>query len=564
MTIETKIAKNGSKRYYVRNENGKLSRISRQDALMYQRQAERFEQWKANNAHKPATVEVEDYTVSTEAQEIAIEAETELANSNTDTEKIVAKAEENATTVYVTIAVNSPNPDDLEKEELEEIHNELEKITEGKNFRCNAEHGICATVKSGHKASAVEKLFDNYGLKYHRYAFTKEEPAVEAETEQAQAQTAPTVVFNEQLFDNFKFETGRTYFRLNEDGTPFTLKVEARTAHMLTGTTSEGTRKYKVAENMLGEYVQTGKDDGYNEGIMARNEFIPAIVEIAKVKQEAFNVWAGKTPNDDTEPEAPDNQPNVTEKFIATQITFPNGHEGEPTVEVSQTFDNLDDAAKFIADDYPVIDDGTLGSLRAAYHDSYFGGIFFAGWRIEHGGKELASVDYLGYSHGDEEAVSLVDKYINENDEFIIPDLPGFLAPEAQGDYNEFRPKVETVKVLFNFDEALDAKKSLKPLANKACVELGDLTLGKFDNSLKTCEVLAQVFGTTNEIDKFKTLLTDRIIIDKPADATPTDNKNFQPQDARANRLDNVLKFPCGDFNPVKSDSLRDHKKLSA
>lgn len=200
----------------------------------------------------------------------------------------------------------------------------------------------------------------------------------------------------------------------------------------------------------------------------------------------------------------PDVKPPAPQTFVATQITFPNGLEGEPTRELSQAFVNLDDAAKFIADDYPIID------LKPAYPGAYFGGIFFAGWRIEHNGKILCSCDWLGNTHGDEATVSLVNKFIDENDEFILPALPGFLAPEAQDDCEEFSPKVEIVKGLFNFDEALGAKKILKPIADKAHVELGTLKLGNHDNERKSCEVLAQVSGSTNAIDKFKTLLRDR------------------------------------------------------
>ncbi|MBR4031099.1 MAG: hypothetical protein IKJ07_00005, partial [Clostridia bacterium] len=206
------------------------------------------------------------------------------------------------------------------------------------------------------------------------------------------------------------------------------------------------------------------------------------------------------------------------EKFTATQITFPNGYEGEPTVEVSRTFDNLDDAARFIADDNPIIGD-TLATLKPAYDGYYFGSVYFAGWRITRGGKTLCEVDFLGNTHGDEEIDKLVCKYFDENDQFIIPDVPGFRAPEAQDDYKEFRPKVEIVKATFKNSEVLDVKEILAPLADQAQVELGNITLA--DNDDKTCTVNIEVKGSTNEIEKFKALLAGR----QPE--PPTNSKKF-------------------------------------
>ena len=116
-------------------------------------------------------------------------------------------------------------------------------------------------------------------------------------------------------------------------------------------------------------------------------------------------------------------------KFIATQITFPNGYEGEPTRQVSATFDNLEDAARFIANDYPIIEGNNFP--QAAYPDAYFGGIFFAGWRIEQGGKTLCKCDWLGNVEGDKSVDGLVTKFIGANDHFIIPDRGAFLEGNA-------------------------------------------------------------------------------------------------------------------------------------
>lgn len=109
-------------------------------------------------------------------------------------------------------------------------------------------------------------------------------------------------------------------------------------------------------------------------------------------------------------------------KYVATQITFPTGHEGEPTREVSKTFDNLDDAAKFIADDNPFIETAT-GCPTFAYDDGYFGGVYWAGYRIETtDGKILVEADIYEVK-GDESIDRLVIKYINDNDN-TVPETP--------------------------------------------------------------------------------------------------------------------------------------------
>ena len=54
-----------------------------------------------------------------------------------------------------------------------------------------------------------------------------------------------------------KFEIGKTYFVMHFlTHQTDTITVEARTAQMLTGTTSEGTRKFRIFENVRGEFVQ--------------------------------------------------------------------------------------------------------------------------------------------------------------------------------------------------------------------------------------------------------------------------------------------------------------------
>lgn len=57
-----------------------------------------------------------------------------------------------------------------------------------------------------------------------------------------------------------KFQVGETYFVL-DNGNPFTLKVEARTEKMLTGTTVEGTRKYHIHATIRGELVNVKLND---------------------------------------------------------------------------------------------------------------------------------------------------------------------------------------------------------------------------------------------------------------------------------------------------------------
>ncbi len=61
MTIETRIAKNGSKRYYVRDDNGKLSQISRQKA--YEIQIEDDNKIMANLFEQTAEEEMTDLSL---------------------------------------------------------------------------------------------------------------------------------------------------------------------------------------------------------------------------------------------------------------------------------------------------------------------------------------------------------------------------------------------------------------------------------------------------------------------------------------------------------------------
>lgn len=171
--------------------------------------------------------------------------------------------------------------------------------------------------------------------------------------------------------------------------------------------------------------------------------------------------------------------------------------------------------------------------------DTRFGGDFKESQRWE---REIAKIN--------ERRETLQTEWCALTERYVEDDTPDEPPPVAEN----------VILLLFTFNTALDAKKILKPFADKAHVELGDLTLGNFDNDRKTCEVLAKVIGSTDAIEKFKALLSDRIIIDK-ATKTPNDNKTFQPQDTRRYRLNNILKFPCGGFNPVKhKGSLRDFK----
>ena len=102
-------------------------------------------------------------------------------------------------------------------------------------------------------------------------------------------------------------------------------------------------------------------------------------------------------------------------QYIATQITYPNGHEGEPTREVSKTFYYLDDAAKFIANDNPFIEAET-GYSTLAYDGYYFGGVYWAGWKIEAtDGRLICRADNDGV-YGDQNICALVDKYIDANE----------------------------------------------------------------------------------------------------------------------------------------------------
>ena len=74
-------------------------------------------------------------------------------------------------TISVTTDLNAVTVD-----EFKEINAELDEITEGKNYRCDAEKGICATVDvNSHAAESVVNLFDEYGLNYRRFIFTENE-----------------------------------------------------------------------------------------------------------------------------------------------------------------------------------------------------------------------------------------------------------------------------------------------------------------------------------------------------------------------------------------------------
>ena len=76
MTIESKIAKNGATLYYV---DGK--RVSYRDAMMYQRQNRHFQEWRARIAREGEIAAINDYIVTTAAQDTATDAEINLAIS---------------------------------------------------------------------------------------------------------------------------------------------------------------------------------------------------------------------------------------------------------------------------------------------------------------------------------------------------------------------------------------------------------------------------------------------------------------------------------------------------
>ena len=101
--------------------------------------------------------------------------------------------------------------------------------------------------------------------------------------------------------DEPKFEVGKTYY-INVDGKPFTLKIEARSERMLTGTTINGTRKYHVHDTFRGEYVDTDLQDefGNREMIWAAHEYKP----LPKVKETAPHE---PTTTVDTQTNAPNN-----------------------------------------------------------------------------------------------------------------------------------------------------------------------------------------------------------------------------------------------------------------
>lgn len=75
--------------------------------------------------------------------------------------------------------------------------------------------------------------------------------------------------------DEPKFETGKTYY-IKDGDSYYTLKVDARTDKMLTGTTPHGTCKYHIHDTFRGEYIRTHlyDDCGNREMIWAANEYI--------------------------------------------------------------------------------------------------------------------------------------------------------------------------------------------------------------------------------------------------------------------------------------------------
>ncbi|MBR4032578.1 MAG: hypothetical protein IKJ07_07585, partial [Clostridia bacterium] len=104
-----------------------------------------------------------------------------------------------------------------------------------------------------------------------------------------------------------KFEIGKTYFVMHFlTHQTDTITVEARTAQMLTGTTSEGTRKFRIFENVRGEFVKIGKDDDdYDIYIYAKNEFTTANVEAGKKAAIEDAAQLGINPEPQAETESP-------------------------------------------------------------------------------------------------------------------------------------------------------------------------------------------------------------------------------------------------------------------
>lgn len=91
-----------------------------------------------------------------------------------------------------------------------------------------------------------------------------------------------------------KFQVGETYFVL-DNGNPFTLKVEARTEKMLTGTTVEGTRKYHIHATIRGELVNV------------------------KLNDEPAQIWACNTFDKYLQYAANNTEPNVDDYAVSTE-----------------------------------------------------------------------------------------------------------------------------------------------------------------------------------------------------------------------------------------------------
>lgn len=119
---------------------------------------------------KPGEVEaaIEDYAVSTEAQDAAVDAEIKQAAAIKD-------EPETTEIVRVNIEVNDYfNADDEDDRELlAELEREIEWLPDIVRYRIDAELGICVTVSDHAAICAVEKLFDKYGLNHSRYICTE-------------------------------------------------------------------------------------------------------------------------------------------------------------------------------------------------------------------------------------------------------------------------------------------------------------------------------------------------------------------------------------------------------
>ena len=102
-TITKKIAKNGAEIWYV---DGK--RVSRETAQFYERDNRRYQAWLESVAAKRITNAIEDYAVSPEAQDAAIEAETKLATANSEEIAETKSEEEPEMKNQNTNAVSTP------------------------------------------------------------------------------------------------------------------------------------------------------------------------------------------------------------------------------------------------------------------------------------------------------------------------------------------------------------------------------------------------------------------------------------------------------------------------